>query len=272
MAERVGALLKPPVPSWGTELKGLVAVLPVVPEAPNTNPWEVEELAAELSGLCTLVESATADVNSPGFDTVSLLGLVAAPKLKPLGIDEGSFVPEPPISGLKESVPGVVTLEVWPEPNTDGAELSLLAGAPNTNPPEVNELAPPVASEGAAPRAKLLLGLLAPNTGENPLVVPIPLPSLMALWAEVNLSTLFASESLSWAWAGNPKVIPSVLAEDPKLKPGAAGKVDVEVVVSSPGEDTVVLPNTEPPLALAAQLAGGVPNWKPEPEEADNGA
>ena len=192
--DRAGAPPNPPVPSWGTELKGLVAELLVVPEAPNTNPWEVEELAPELLGLLILVESAKADVNSPGLGTVSL-GLVAAPKLKPPGIDGAGFAPVPPFSGLEESLPGMVALRIWPELNADGVELPLLAGLPNVNPPVINE-APPEAREGAAPRAKLLLGLLAPNTGENPLVAPIPLPSVLVVWAEVNLSTFFTSESL----------------------------------------------------------------------------
>lgn len=270
-ADRAGAPPNPPVPSWGTELKGLVAELLVVPEAPNTNPWEEEELAPELLGLLILVESAKADVNSPGLGTMSL-GLVAAPKLKPPGIDGAGFAPEPPFSGLEESLPGMVALRIWPELNADGVELPLLAGLPNVNPPEINEAPPPEAREEAAPRAKLLLGLLAPNMGENPLVAPIPLPSALVVWAEVNLSTFFTSESLLWVWIGDPIVIPPVLAEDPKLNPGAAGKDEETVVAASPGDAVVVISNMEPPLALGAQPAGGAPNWKPEPEAADDGA
>ena len=65
---------------------------------------------------------------------------------------------------------------------------------------------------------------------------------------------------------------PPVLAEDPKLNPGAAGKDEETVVAASPGDTVVVISNMEPPLALGAQPAGGVPNWKPEPEAADDGA
>ena len=123
--------------------------------------------------------------------------------------------------------------------------------------------------------------MLVPNTGENTLVVPTPLPSLLALGEQVNLSTtLFASESLLRLWAaGDPSVIPPALAVDAKLKPVPAGEVNKEeeevVVVAAaaiPAEEAAVLSNTEPPPALGAELAGGAPNRKPEPAEAEDTA